>query len=429
MFSDDFIRQLKSMGFELIKNDNFLEVYSKPHIFLFQILNEKDIEPLFNKEDCIAQIYDEDLCYLVMDVQNPKAQQTFDEYKGFTIENTYTILKAVALDDNHDVKLILKNNGETSQTSTIVANALPKTKELTRYNNLNQQDLPQNLFFIDYAKRYPYLNLYQQAICENPTITQDYKTFELYCTVVYIAMKSKLFKSKGNVCKIYPDDLLTILPKDLKRKPNSKEPKERTQYSKSYMTFINSAIEAGMLIKAEPNEEHYYLEITIPDIILNGIDTYPYNKIPFELFHDMNRYNFNFLMYFINRMFSIHPNKPYFVNIKVKELIKIANISINQSAQHCANRLNECFAILTKFGVISYTPPLQPIDVKRNKLLKFRLYKFNIDSIEEDEENEISSDTSSDDELDESTSQKSSGLTEAFLRANALVDKWNNSEV
>ena len=429
---DELIIQLKSIGLNVVKDNDYVEnqttlnVYAEPPLFIFQMLNNDTT--YYNAPTCKGRIRYNDSTYLIMRYKNPKTQQTLLDLKGQVINGNLIVLVGIILSDNPDNTINFEIKGETSQTSSIVANTSPKSKDFTKYNNPKSKDPTQNLFFIDYAQRYPYLNLYQQTICENLTITQDYKTFELYCTIVYIAMKSKLFKSKGNVCKIYPEHLIAILPNDLKRKPNSKEPKERIKYSKSYTTFINSAIEAGMLTKAELNEEHHYIEMTVSDVILKGINTYPYNKIPFGLLNDMNKYNFNFFMYFINRMFTIHPSKPHFVSIKVQDLIKIANISTNQSAQHCADRLNNCFWILKKYNAISPMTPLLAADIRNNKLLQFRLYKFAFDSQDDEDEEpgEESSNTSSDDELDEPTPPNPKAKkfipSEAFLKANAEID-------
>ena len=138
----------------------------------------------------------------------------------------------------------------------------------------------------------------------------------MYCTLLFIAEKSNIIKHKRTQCHICPKDLIAIIPncfKYTRPKKESSKPKERKSYSKSYNRFLRIACKTGMVKDFQLIEE--YLSITFTDTFLNELSQPPYIKIPFSLLDDITVYNYKFIMYFINRLFSVKPNFPYFINI------------------------------------------------------------------------------------------------------------------
>ena len=146
---------------------------------------------------------------------------------------------------------------------------------------------------------------------------------------------------------------MAIIPNCYKyRRPkgNSLKPKERKSYSKSYITFLKIACKVGIVKDFQLVDE--YISITFTETFMKELSEPPYIKIPFGLLNDITTNNYQFIMYFINRLFSLKPSTPHFVNIKIKELLKVTGISTSTSQAMAVNRLNNYLGILEKYQVI-----------------------------------------------------------------------------
>ncbi len=132
-----------------------------------------------------------------------------------------------------------------------------------------------------------------------------------------------------------------------------------------------------------------YISITFSDTFINELSKPPYIKIPFALLNDITTNNYKFIMFFINKLFSVNPSSPFFLNIKIKELLKITSISLSTSQAFAAERLNNYLAILEKYHVINEQILYNAEDIRKNKLLRFRLSHFKYNNPIPIEDNEI----------------------------------------
>jgi hypothetical protein len=182
---------------------------------------------------------------------------------------------------------------------------------------------------------------------------------------------------------------MAIIPncfKYTRPKKNSSKPQERKSYSKSYITFLKIACKAGIVKDYQLVDE--YISITFTETFIKELSEPPYIKIPFSLLNDITTNNYQFIMYFINRLFSLNPNTPHFVNIKIKELLRVTGISISTSQAMAVKRLNNYLGILEKYQVISEQITYIAEDIRKNELLRFRLNHFKYIDLSQYEEDD-----------------------------------------
>lgn len=284
---------------------------------------------------------------------------------------------------------------------------------------------PNNLFYFEYAMKHPSFYLYARAL-NNDMRFKDFKHFKLYCTLLFIAEKSSITKHKRNECYISSKDILAVLPDYFRNQNNN---------SNAVKNFLELACSTGML--NEYNIENEYYKLTYSDTFMGNLSTPPYTKVPLELVNDITPHNHKFILYFILRNFKNNPKKPYFINIKTKELLKLSEIKI-RTLSDAADRLKTYFSILEKYQAVRpFANPdndntVTVEDIRNNNLLSFRLYKFqqpkqtDYFNLDDEEPGEESSSSSSDDVFDEPTPPNPKAKkfipSEAFLKANAEID-------
>ncbi len=164
--------------------------------------------------------------------------------------------------------------------------------------------------------------------------------------------------------------------------------------------------------------ENGYIQIVFEDSFKNYFTEPPYIKLPFEFVSEITKYNYKFLMYFIKKEFHNNPKYPCNVNISLKELLNLTDITTHDTLQKAAQRLNTYFAILKKYNVIRKDDLyIEPGDIHKNITLKFRLFHFGIFEAKAIEE--IITEEHQEPKEPIETEHKPS---EAFEKANKLID-------
>lgn len=279
-----------------------------------------------------------------------------------------------------------------------------------------------------YPQKHPYIYVYEQAL-QKECFTSA-KFFKFFCTLTLIAEKSSMIIQKRNTCHITPKDLMAIIPQSFKRstvKPKQtlpEEPQEMTSeeplkrgYQKSYIKFLDFAYQAGM-VREYKTLENGYIQIVFEDNFKNYFTQPPYIKLPFEFASKITKYNYKFLMYFVKKEFHNNPKYPCNVNISLKELLKLTNITTHDTLQNAAKRLNAYLAILQEYNVIRKEDIyIEPDDIHENKPLKFRLFHFRIF-----EDKPIEEVVTEEPREPKEPIKTKFELSEAFKRANKLID-------
>lgn len=250
---------------------------------------------------------------------------------------------------------------------------------------------PSNVYYWHYAMAHPSFYLYQ-SVLDSDVRFKDFKYFRLYCTLLFIAEKSNVIKHNRHVCHITPAELSATLPKNYKYTKAKQDlaniPEGKKQYTKTYIKFLDTARTEGLIADYAQDDE--YISITFSDSFLAPLGAPPYAKIPFYLMQeDITQHNYRFMMYFIMRQMRNNPAKPYYVKIRIKELLKIVGLGTHTNQELAAQRLSAYMAILANNGALAHPRIYTKADIRKNTLIQFRLYKFKAYSLiptPEDEE-------------------------------------------
>ena len=338
-----------------------------PYLFM-TLYDDSKLDEYIRKREVVGYITVNGITTLILYITKPERQNEFLSILGIKDNSlNYFVHNTLTIQYTDKITIFHKEFKNKERSSSAPKSILDDIAELSQK--------PNNIFYADYSKKHPCFYLYKQSLTRR--IFNTFKGFKLYCTLLFIAEKSNIIKHKRTQCHICPKDLMAIIPncfKNTRPKKDSSKPKERKSYSKSYNRFLRIACKTGMVKDFQLIEE--YLSITFTDTFLNELSQPPYIKIPFSLLDDITVYNYKFIMYFINRLFSVKPNFPYFINIKIRELLKVTGISTNTSQTMAVKRLNSYLGILEKYQVISEQITYIAEDIRKNKLLRFRLNHF-----------------------------------------------------
>ena len=297
--------------------------------------------------------------------------------------DNYKFTTSLTLSDSDKIEIWHKptpknpqNQDTTAQTSII--------DELTALS-----EKPSNVYYWDYAMAHPSVYIYK-SVLENDTRFNDYKYFRLYCTLLFIAEKSNIIKHHRQTCHITSTELLATLPDSYKYEKQTKDkdlnknlperPDSKKQYSKTFIKFLDSARREGLIERYAHHGD--YIAITFTNAFLAPLSAPPYAKVPiFLIQNEINKYNYRFMLYFILRQMRNNPNKPYFIKIKIQELLSIIGIGKHTSHTIAADRLNAYMAILANYGVVHHPQTYTAKDIRKNTLISFRMYKFKTSSL------------------------------------------------
>lgn len=351
-----------------------------PYLFI-TLYDDSQLNKFIRNSEVIGYISVNGITTLILYLPKPERQNIFVPLLNIKDNNlNYFVCNQLTLQYTDKITIFHKNPKNKKRTNSTTTSILDNIAELSQK--------PNNIFYADYSLKHPYLYLYKQPLTTNNF--NDFKYFKLYCTLLFIAEKSNIIKHKRTQCHICPKDLMAIIPKCFKYvrpKNESSKSKELKTYSKSYNEFLKIAYKAGMVKEFKLINE--YISITFSDTFINELSKPPYIKIPFALLNDITTNNYKFIMFFINKLFSVNPSSPFFLNIKIKELLKITSISLSTSQAFAAERLNNYLAILEKYHVINEQILYNAEDIRKNKLLRFRLSHFKYNNPIPIEDNEI----------------------------------------
>lgn len=403
MFNPTTLQKLKELNINTITTTlkeaesihplAILPISVKPPYFFVTLYDEELFNKYIRSQNTIGYLTVNGTTTLILYIRDSEQQKKFVPIINIKSDDSnFMFTDSLTLKHTDKISIFHKSfkkkvNVDTSAQVSI----LDELAELSKK--------PNNLFYADYARKHPYFYFYKKPLESKENNFKDHNFFKLYCTLLYIAEKSNIIKQKRTQCHIYIKDLMAIIPncfKYIRKKEGTSSPTKKKTYSKSYITFLDKAKETGLIREYQPKEE--YISITFSDTFLNKLSEPPYTKIPFELLGDISSNNYKFIMNFIIKQFSNNPNKPYFIKIKIKELLKISNISLSTSNAMATDRLNRYLRILEKYQVISQPITYIADNVKKNTLLNFRLHPFkhinleisacDFDNEENEEENE-----------------------------------------
>ena len=350
-----------------------------PYLFI-TLYDDSQLDELIRSSGVIGYITVNGITTLILYIPKPEKQNQFIPLINVKGNNqNYFVCNELTLQYTDKITVFHKDFKKKDGAKSAKVSILDNIAELSQK--------PNNIFYADYSKKHPCFYLYKQSLTRR--IFNTFKGFKLYCTLLFIAEKSNIIKHKRTQCHIYPKDLMAIIPncfKYTRPKKNSSKPQERKSYSKSYITFLKIACKAGIVKDYQLVDE--YISITFTETFIKELSEPPYIKIPFSLLNDITTNNYQFIMYFINRLFSLNPNTPHFVNIKIKELLRVTGISISTSQAMAVKRLNSYLGILEKYQVISEQITYIAEDIRKNKLLRFRLNHFKYIDLSQYEEDD-----------------------------------------
>ena len=347
--------------------------------FFMTLYDDSQLDKLIRGSGVVGYITVNGITTLILYLPNPEKQNMFLPILNIKDNNlNYFVSDNLTLQHTDKITIFHKDFKRKDGAKTAKVSIIDSIAELSQK--------PNNIFYADYSKKHPCFYFYKQPLTRK--IFSKFKGFKLYCTFLFIAEKSNIIKHKRTQCHICPKDLMAIIPNCYKyRRPkgNSLKPKERKSYSKSYITFLKIACKVGIVKDFQLVDE--YISITFTETFMKELSEPPYIKIPFSLLNDITTNNYQFIMYFINRLFSLKPSTPHFVNIKIKELLKVTGISTSTSQTMAVKRLNSYLGILEKYQIISEQITYIAEDIRKNKLLRFRLNHFkhlSLSSIDEE---------------------------------------------
>lgn len=394
MFKPEILQKLKDLNINTITNTLKEAEHIHPLInlplsvrcpyFFVTLYDDSLLNQFIRLKEAIGYLTINGATTLILYIRDPEQQKKFAPTINIkSDEGNFMFMDSLELKYTDKISIFHKSFKKKANVDTSAQVSI-----LDEFAELSKK--PNNLFYADYARKHPYFYFYKKPLESKENNFQDYKFFKLYCTLLYIAEKSNIIKQKRTQCHISPKDLGAIIPNCFKyvRKKNSSTitEGEAKTYSKSYITFLNAAFKAGIIEKHKLKDG--YISLTFSDSFLKELCEPPYIKIPFALVNEISTNNYKFIMYFISRQFSNNPKKPYFVKIKIRELLKLGNISLSTSQTMAAKRLNSYLSILDRYHAINLVVMYIAEDIRKDRLLKFRLYPFKHISIdiEEDEE-------------------------------------------
>ena len=346
-----------------------------PYFFL-TLFDDLLLNQSLRKKSTIGYIKVNGITTLILYIPNGRVnlESTNDNYKFTT---------SLTLSESDKIEIWHKPTPKNPQTQDTTA----QTSIIDELTALSEK--PSNVYYWDYAMAHPSVYLYK-SVLENDTRFNDYKYFRLYSTLLFIAEKSNIIKHKRHTCHITPTELLATLPdsykyekqqkdKDLNNPPDVPESTKK-QYQKTYQKFLDSARREGLIERYAQHGD--YIAITFTNAFLAPLSAPPYAKVPiFLIQEEITQYNYRFMLYFILKQMKNNPNKPYFVKVKIQELLSILGIGKHTSQTIAAERLNAYIAILANYGVIHHPQKYTAKDIRKNTLISFRMYKFKTSSL------------------------------------------------
>lgn len=395
MFKPEILQKLKDLNINTITNIlkeaesvhplTNLPLYVKPPYFFVTLYDNELLNKNIRLKNTVGYLTVNGTTTLIVYIRDPEQQNKFLPLLNIKSDNSnFMFTDTLELKYTDKISIFHKSFKKKANVDTSAQVSI-----LDEFAELSKK--PNNLFYADYARKHPYFYFYKKPLESKENNFKDYKFFKLYCTLLYIAEKSNIIKQKRTQCHISPKDLMAIIPNCFKyihkENPSKTTEEKANKYSKGYITFLKAAFKAGIIEKARI--EDGYISIKFSDSFLNELCEPPYIKIPFGLVNEISTNNYQFIMYFISRQFSNNPKNPYFIKIKIKELLKLGNISLSTSQTMAAKRLNTYLSILDRYHAINLEIAYIAEDIKKDRLLKFRLYPFkhiSIDIEEDDDE-------------------------------------------
>jgi len=381
MFKDSIIKKLKELNIntinqtlkeaESIKPLICLPISVRPPYFFLTIYDESSLDKYIRQKGTIGYIVVNGITTLILYIPNPEQQKRIIPIVNQDVNKNCKFVSILELNNSDKIAIFHKEKKKKEQPLSTPK----KTSILDELDELSNK--PNNLFYADYARKHPSFYFYKKPLESTTNKFKDYKFFKLYCTLIYLAEKSNVIKHKRTQCHISPKDLISIIPNCLKynrQKGKSSQPIKKRTYSKSYITFLDNAKESNLIYEYQLKGE--YISIIFSESFISELGEPPYTKLPFSLIDEISSYNYRFILYFVIKQFSNNPSQPYFVKIKIKNLLGKADIRLSTSNTMAAERLNTYFRILERYHVIDDLITYVADDIRRNTLIDFRLYHF-----------------------------------------------------
>lgn len=398
MFKDSIIKKLKELNIntinqtlkeaESIKPLICLPISVRPPYFFLTIYDESSLDKYIRNKGTIGYIKINGITTMILYIPEPERQNKIVPIINYNVNQNFKYVDSLTMKYTDKIAIFHKEKKKKEQPLS----TLQKTSILDELDELSNK--PNNLFYADYARRHPSFYFYKKPLESTTNKFKDYKFFKLYCTLIYLAEKSNVIKHKRTQCHISPKDLISIIPNCFKyprQKDKSSQSIKKRTYSKSYITFLDNAKESNLIYEYQLKGE--YISIIFSESFISELGEPPYTKLPFSLIDEISSYNYRFILYFVIKQFSNNPSQPYFVKIKIKNLLNKADIRLSTSNKMAAERLNTYFRILERYHVIDDLITYIADDIRSNTLIDFRLYHFktisdDIDEYEDWEEEE-----------------------------------------
>lgn len=431
MLDPNILQRLKELDIRTItqvvnkaqqeKNSLQLTLRVEPPYYFFKAdVSKTALNKVIHYKSVVGYIAINGITYLILYYKNP------EEVKDWLNNNADKIYKELFINIYQHIKIMHKKKPDTSVTETPTIETFSTSSMFDELQKISAE-LPNTY----YPQGHTYIFLYEHALkCE---CFNDVNFFKFFCILSLIAQKSNIILQQRDTCHIHLKDLMAIIPPAFKRtpvKPKTTTPQtkptehsEKRTYQKAYVRFLDFSCKSGM-VDEYALLDNGYIKIVFSKCFHNFFSTPPYIRIPFELVNMITNYNYKFLMYFILREFHNNPKYPCNINMHLKDLLKVADITTHESTKTAADRLNSYLKIMQDYHAIRNDDiDITPNDIKNNKVLKFRLFHFRIFT------GELENDLNSEEPTEHTTTHEPTEKyepSEAFLKANKELEERKN---